>query len=295
MRIVILGANGQVGRVVFQQCCKHFPQAKITGCVRPFHLHFEGCTGSKQQRSLVFDPFSDDWSVLGKVDALINCIGIIKEARSFTFEKAHTGLTRLIISYREMLGMPKIIQVSVLGADRNSPSRFMSTKAVADEELLKESNTCVVRPSIVCTHNTMMVQKLNRLGRIARLMMSRIIFPVQYLSTKIQPVMAGDVGDVIAKLAANEKTGIINVAGPDEIPLERLLKMLNKGSLKIVRLPQGLFNKLLPIARIVAPGIVSREQLMLLSKDNTADNTVSMKLLGRPMKSTLDFWKSELK
>ena len=97
MRIVILGANGQIGRHVYQRACNSFPHAEVLGCVRQKHLHFEGCTGDKMQHSFVFDPFTDDWQKLGKVDVLVNCIGIIRESGDITFEKAHIGLTRLML------------------------------------------------------------------------------------------------------------------------------------------------------------------------------------------------------
>jgi nucleoside-diphosphate-sugar epimerase len=291
MRIVILGANGQVGRVAFAQCCRLYPAAEVIGCVRPFHLHFEGCTGDKHQHSLVFDPFRDNWNNLGKADVLINSIGIIRGSGDTTFESAHIGLTRLILQHRKMLGNPRVIQVSVLGADAKSPSRFLSTKAIADDELLKEEDTFVVRPSIVCTHNTVMVQKLKMLGRIARWTFNRLLFPEQFLKTKIQPVMGDDVGEVIARLAVrNEKNRVINITGPSEINLERLLHMLSNGHLKIVPVPERILRMLMPLAELIA----GKEQLMLLSKDNTASNDTAQSILGRPVKSTTEFWTKEL-
>lgn len=294
MRIVILGANGQVGREVFRQCCHHYPAAEVIGCVRQFHLHFEGCTGNKHQHSFVFDPFSDEWSRLGKADVLVNCVGIIRESGDFTFERAHIGLTRLILKHREMLGDPRVVQVSVLGADKKSSSRFMSTKAIADEDLIKEENTCVVRPSIVCTPGTMMVQKLRMAGRIAKRSFNNLLFPEQFLSTRIQPVTGKDVGDVVAMLLLKRSAQrIINITGPEEIELKELVKMTGNNT-RIIPVPKLVFSLLLPFAKLIAPGIVSREQLALLSDNNTADNAACSGLLGRPMQGTKDFWKKEL-
>lgn len=291
MRIVILGANGQVGRAVFAECCRLYPEAEVVGCVRQFRFHFEGCTGDKHRHSLIFDPFRNNWSGPGKADVLINCIGIIRESGDITFEKAHIGLTRLMLRHRKEMGSPRIIQVSVLGADKKSPSRFMSTKAVADEELLAEDDTFVVRPSIVCTHNTVMVQKLRMLGRIAWWSFGRLLFPGSFLRTKIQPVMGDDVGEAIARLAMKGFTErIINVTGPEEIQLEKLIRLLGHGKLKIAPIPERMFNMLLPVAGLVA----GKEQLMLLSKDNIASNEAARSVLGRPLKSTWEFWKKEL-
>lgn len=295
MRIVIIGANGQIGRHVYQQACEAFPNDEILGCVRHKHLHFEGCTGNKRQHSYVFDPFKDDWKKLGKVDVLVNCIGIIRESGELTFQKAHIGLTRLILQHRQSLGSPRIIQVSVLGADKVSPSEFMNTKAIADEELLQEEDTYIVRPSIVCTHNTMMVQKLLKLGNISRVMFNWLPFPAHILDTKIQPVLAEDVGKIIVKIAkAGSKQRIINITGPEEISLGSLLKLVNNGRIKIIPVPKKVFNALLPVIHFIAPGLLSREQLMLLASSNTASNKACSELLGRETSSTWSFWKNEL-
>lgn len=291
---MILGANGQVGRAVFRQCCHDLPNAEVIGCVRHRHLHFEGCTGNTRQHSFDFDPFVDDWKKLGKADVLINCIGIIRETGDLSFRKAHIGLTRLVLQHREMLGMPRIIQVSVLGADKRSPSGFMSTKAEADEELMKEAGTFVVRPSIVCTHNTMMVKKLKQLGVIAKWSCNRLLFPSHYLQTRIQPVTGEDMASVITQLAkAGCAERLINITGPEEIRLEELLNLLNNGETKLLRLSKRTFNMLLPVAK--AFGLINSGQLTLLSEDNVAGSEQCERLLGRKMSSTREFWKEELK
>ena len=295
MRIVILGANGQIGRHVYQRICAAFPGDEVLGCVRQKHLHFEGCTGDKAQRSFVFDPFNDDWKKLGKVDVLINCIGIIRESGELTFEKAHIGLTRLMLAHREMLGMPRLIQVSVLGADKRSPSIFMITKAVADEELIAAEDTYVVRPSIVCSHNTMMVRKLKTIGKLSKWMFNRLPFPVYFLQTKIQPVLVHDLTEIISAIAREgSDTRIINVAGREEIDLQSLVKLLNNGRVKIIPISKRMFEAVFPVLSLLAPALLSREQMMLLSDSNTADNSVCSKLLGREMSSTWTFWKEEL-
>lgn len=296
MRIVILGANGQIGREVFHRCCTEFPDSEVIGCVRHKHLHFEGCKGDKKQHSIAFDPFHDNWEKLGTAGVLINCIGIIREVGDLTFDKAHTGLTRIILQNRKAIGMPRIIQVSVLGADKQSASPFMNTKAIADEELLAQEDTFVVRPSIVCTPNTVMVKKLNQLGRIARLSFNKLFFPGHLLETKIQPVMGSDVAAVIARIAEQgSPERIINITGPVQIALKDLITRLNNGKIKTVPLGNRISKLLLSLAGLIAPGLASKEQITLLSNDNIACNKLCSRLLQRPMLSTESFWKHELK
>ena len=194
-----------------------------------------------------------------------------------------------------MIGMPRIIQVSVLGAEKESSSVFMSTKAIADDELVTEDDSFVVRPSIVCSHNTMMVQKMKMIGRMAKWTFNRLPFPAHFLQTKIQPVLVEDLAQIICNIArtgSNER--IINISGPEEIGLDALIKLLNNGAIKIIPVSKELFDAMFPVLRIFASSLLSKEQMLLLSKNNTADNSICKSILGREMSSTWSFWKDEL-
>ena len=166
MKIVILGSTGQVGSYVTEKLKKDFPDAEILACAR-----------RQGNGYFLFNPFINDWSKLGKVDILVNSVGIIEEKDGMTFEKAHQQLTGIILKNREVMGYPKLIQLSALGADTRSKVAYMYTKALADEELLGSGNSAIVRPSIVCTHNTAIVQKFRMIKKISRLMMGFLPFP----------------------------------------------------------------------------------------------------------------------
>jgi uncharacterized protein YbjT (DUF2867 family) len=282
MRIVILGSTGQVGSCITERIRRDYPDAEILACARK---HKEGYT--------IFDPFKDDWGIFGKVDVLINSVGIIEEKDGMTFEKAHQGLTRLMLKNAELIGTPRFIQISVLGADVNSKVPFMFTKALADEELLKGSNAVVVRPSIVCTHNTVIVQKFKMIKGISRWFMDSLVFPAAMLETKMQPVLGDDVADVVSKLCSNKYTGIINVAGPEEMTIRNLITYL-PGKIWIIKVSNTIANPIMKVVMKVMPKLINAAQYELLFKDNVTDKSVAEKMLGRPMQSTVPFWRSEL-
>src|SRR5688572_5343405 len=108
---------------------------------------------------LVFEPESDNWTNLGHVDILVNAAGIIHESKDAEFEKVHVQLVRKIIENRHIIGDPRIIQISALGADEKHPIAFLRTKGLADSILIKQADTVVLRPSIVCTSNALLVKK----------------------------------------------------------------------------------------------------------------------------------------
>lgn len=283
-RIVILGANGQIGSYIYGYLRKHFPEILITACVReiPAHVHCNKYT--------IFHPFADDWQQLGKTDVLINCIGIIKETKNFSFEQAHIGLTRLMLQNRHLLGNPKIIQISALGAARDSRADFLSTKGEADELLLRHSRAVVVRPSIVCTPDTVFAQKLKLFIRMSQYLMNRLPFPEHTLQTRIQPIMPEDLAAIVTKLCFTDyHPAIVNAVGPDEISLQELIQLTNK-HISLIPICQAVADPCIKFVAAVMPDLINRQQYELLLQHNIADTRPVESLLGRVTHSTKEFW-----
>jgi len=288
-RICVLGASGQIGSVLTTRLSMDFPEAEVIGCVRK---HVSSTSNASYFR---FNPFKDDWRTLGKVDVLINSIGIIEETADLTFEKAHQGLTRLMLENRSLLRNPKLIQVSVLGADTESHSPFLRTKAKADETLLKQPRTVVIRPSIVCTPGTVMVQKLRMLGRMSRWLGGYLPFPARFSQTRIQPVLADDLAQLVSiSCATDQHPALIEAVGPEAYSLGQLSRCVGKRPIRLVRFPQTWFNALFPLGVRLLPGLLNRGQLHLLERDNVADVKVFQELLGHPPGGTKRFWLQEL-
>src|SRR5687768_3866943 len=111
MKITIFGAGGQVGTILHEALSNRH---EVTG------------TSRRASSGLFpFDPFSDNWSILGKPDVIINCIGQIAATRKSSFTKIHLELTKQIIRNRNVIGNPRIIQLSALGASAIHDVEFM--------------------------------------------------------------------------------------------------------------------------------------------------------------------------
>jgi uncharacterized protein YbjT (DUF2867 family) len=288
-RICILGASGQIGSALMARLPVDFPTAEVVGCVR------KEVASTSAASYIRFNPFIDDWRVLGNVDVLINSIGIIEETADLTFEKTHQGLTRLMLENRSLLGNPKLIQISVLGADTESHSPFLRSKAKADEALLSQSRTVVIRPSIVCTPGTVMVQKLRMLGRMSRWLGGYLPFPNRFAQTRIQPVLANDLAHLVSILCATDQhPSLIEAVGPEAYSLKQLIGHVGKRPIRLLLFPQAWFNALFPLGERLLPGLLNRGQLYLLEQDNVADVNVFRELLGRQPGGTNPFWQQEL-
>jgi uncharacterized protein YbjT (DUF2867 family) len=282
-RILILGASGQLGSLLHEHLFVQYPEAEVIGCVRNTNIH--------SSNFLAFNPFTDKWQQLGKADVLINSIGIIRETPEISFEKTHVGITQLILENRLIIGNPRIIQISALGADENSPISFLQTKGKADQLLLGHTDTVVVRPSIVCTPNTMLVQKLRLLGRISRFLHGYLPFPELLLNTRIQPIMPADLAAIIEKICfLKNPPAHIYAVGPSPLSLQHLIEVSSGCQTKFIKLPQSLSDRLAGVVSLIFPAILSKEQYQLLQKDNTYSGTEAANLLKRKLLSTESFW-----
>lgn len=270
LRIIVLGANGRVGRAVYEATLRCFPQAELVACVRRRHLHFEGCTGDTKHRSVVFDVFKDDWSTLGKADILVNCIGAISGTKTDSLHKVHHTLAALIRSHRSQLGNPRIIQVSALGVDVNSASEVLRIKALADALLLELPDTFVVRPSVVCSPDTLIAKKLQQTARLLRWSFNRLPVPQQVLRFRISPVMPHDLAAVvIAAMQGNPPQRIINVAGPQQYTFNDLLQLARPGA-KLVVLPDPLFRVLHALLYPLVKNLFPHDAFELIGTDSSA-------------------------
>lgn len=284
MRVLILGASGQIGNVLLQ-CFQKDPNIVAIGTSRKEHKDY-----------FQFDPFQDHWTKLGQVDVIINTIGQIEASGASSFEKVHIGISKLIIENRPVLGNPKVLQISVLGADPESKIAFLQTKGIADQFLVKHSDCIVVRPSIVCTPGTMLVKKLLMLGKIATKLGKRMIVPKGFLDHKIQPVMVDDVARIAYNLCKlKEYQPIINITGPEKISYRTLLELALPG-IRLIEIPKPLtefFVKV--IISPFLPALINSQQYDLLFSDNIADEKEAERYLRKPLASTLEFWKNELR
>ncbi len=273
LRIIVLGANGRVGRAVYEAALHRFPQAEIVACVRHRHLHFEGCTGDTKHRSVVFDVFKDDWSKLGQADILVNCIGAIAATETDSLHKIHHTLAALICSHRQQIGNPRIIQVSALGVDVNSASAFLRTKALADELLLTQPDTFVVRPSVVCSPDTLIAKKLQQTARLLRWSFNRLPVPKQVLQFRISPVMPHDLAAVVVNtMEGNPPQRIIPVAGPQQYSFNDLLQLARPGA-KLVVVPGPVFRVLHTLLYPLVKNLFPREELALIGTDSSTAET----------------------
>lgn len=284
MRVVILGGTGQIGTMVTEHLINAYPNDEVLACSR----------SAQGKNKITFNVFQSDWSALGKVDVLVNIVGIIEEKGENTFERAHVQLVKEMIAKREQLGNPRIIHVSVCGADIHSKAEYARTKGVADELLLKEKNVVIVRPSFVLTPGTAIVQKVNMVVRLGKPTFGLLFLPKHFITPKFQPVMGEDVAETIVKLVLSSDEGIVYATGPKVMTLADMISF-TKSKYKIVPLPKWLVHPVFMLLTKFKNRFMNRDQYYLLAADNVADNSRMERILGRKAMDGDAFWRREIK
>jgi uncharacterized protein YbjT (DUF2867 family) len=281
MRVIVLGASGQIGRVLFEELGKSI---EVVGTSR------SGSMGLQK-----FDPFVDSWSLLGKADVIINCVGQIEATKNYSFHKIHVGLTKLIIDNREIIGNPRIIQISALGATTDQEVEFLRTKGEADTYLLGFDNTVCVRPSIVCTHDTMLVKRMQKLYEISRMGLGLLIVPKGMFDKRIQPIMPDDLSAIVKGLCIEKEIPkIVNAVGPEAFSFGDIIKIMmlqRRASFKVIQVPKFLSDMAIGMVSKLFPDIISQQQYKLIFYDNISDPTQAEKYTT--LTSTKNFWKTE--
>jgi nucleoside-diphosphate-sugar epimerase len=283
MRIVVLGASGQMGSVIYDALKRHH---EVVG------------TSRKQSRGLIqFDPFRDKWSMFEKTDIVVNSVGQIEATPDSSFYKIHVELTKLIVQNRKAIGNPRIIQLSALGASPNHNVEFLKTKGMADDYLLQHANTVVVKPSIVCTHRTMIVKKMLMLLKISKYTQGLVFAPKGFLNSQIQPVMPQDLAALIVRLCTiQDLPKIINVVGPERLTFHQILDCMFKTkreSYRLIQVPKIITDALAYGVSLLFPKVINSQQYQLLFKNNIADTTLAETILGTPLTPTKQFFSNE--
>lgn len=291
--ILLLGASGKIGLEIRKAFAALALPHRLLCCSRS---PWEGSV-YPQETWLQLDPFATEWPAVGKVDVLINAVGAIQETKAMPFTRVHGGLTAQILDKRQTLGQPRIVQISALGADARSQSGFLQSKGLADAQLLAAPDTVVLRPSIVCTPQTMLSQKLRKLLTVARFGLGKMLVPTGFPHTQIQPIMGADVGIAAAMAALGEQNGIIDLVGPERIDFATLVQTMAKAQGRNVRLIE-VSREIMEtfVAHFVGvwfPDLINVEQFRLLFQDNVGEVAATEALLGRKPGNTIPFWEAE--
>lgn len=280
MRIFFTGATGFVGSHIAKALADRHEIVAPTRHPQE-GLHELGAN-SRNIRLVKWQPDELDRLLQDhRPDMVINLIGIIKEKpkQGVTFEEVHFEFTRKLVDAAKKAGVQKFIQMSAVGAKKHSKSRYLSTKAWA-ENYLQESSLryTIFRPSIILGKGQKMFSDFAQLKKLAP------FFPAP--NAQVQPIHIDDVRDAFAKAVEEDHTGkTYELCGPEQMKFERLFRFVNEqiGAKKpVFTAPNAFFRLSLPLMKLLPQQPLTRDQFYMFQEDNICrGNNGAKELLGR--------------
>ena len=202
--ITVFGGSGFLGRHVVRALAKR--RYRIRAAVRrpelAGHLQPLGTVGQIHtvQANLRY-PRSVEAAVRD-ASVVINLVGILFERGRQNFDSVQQYGAEQVALAASAFGA-RVIHVSAIGADENSPSAYAQSKAKGEQAVFAAApNATVIRPSILFGPEDGF---FNRFAAMARMMPALPL--VGGGQTKFQPVFVGDVAEAIADLVEQKSGG----------------------------------------------------------------------------------------
>ena len=269
--VTVFGGSGFVGRSVVRALCKRDYRIRVA-VRRPElagHLQPLGRVGQIHAvQANLRHPASVE-AAMRHSHVAVNLVGILAEGGAQRFDAVQAEGAGAVAKAAAAAGA-RMVQVSAIGADANSPSRYARSKAAGEKAVLSAvPSATILRPSVVFGPED---QFTNRFAALAR--MSPALPLIGGGMTNLQPVYVGDVATAVAD-AVDGKTrsgATYELGGPEVLTMRQVMEMILatiERRRRLVSLPFGLAKLQARILQF-APGPLklTPDQVELLRSDN---------------------------
>ena len=225
-RAAVLGGAGFIGRYVVKRLAERGVVVAVGGrnAAAAKFLKLKGDVGQVGLFNIAIDNEALLPAYLEGNEALVNCVGILRESGRQRFDRVHhTAPARLARLAREA-GIERFVHLSALGADPRSTSAYARSKALGEQAVRDAFPTAtILRPSVVFGPED---EFFNRFAAIA--MMSPVLPLIGGGETRFQPVYVGDVADAVIRCLDDPATAgrTYELGGPTVYTMRQLMELL---------------------------------------------------------------------
>ena len=119
-----------------------------------------------------------------------------------------------------------------------------------------------------------------------------LLVPKSLADCLLQPILAGDLAEIVAKLIEKyDRGGVFEIAGPEQYPVKQLIEMIasfRKKKIKFIDMNEKLADFLIGnLVTVLLPDLLNRDQYLLLKEDNISNKNMASAILGRAPGSVL--------
>jgi NADH dehydrogenase len=269
--VTVFGGSGFLGRYVVRRLANAGARVRVI-CRYPhkaLHLKPMGEVGQiTLERGDVAK--RDDLSTFIEGSRhLVNLIGILFEKGDQRFEVIQAQTPARIAAAATAAGVERLVQLSAIGADPESPAAYGRTKAAGEAAVRKAFPAAtILRPSVVFGPED---DFFNRFGQMAQI--SPFLPLIDGGETRFQPVYVDDVAKAVVLGLSEKSTAgeIFELGGPDIYTfrelLQYLLDVLNRRRL-LLNLPANIATIQARFMEFLPKPPLTRDQIALLASDN---------------------------
>ncbi|MBU1176211.1 MAG: complex I NDUFA9 subunit family protein [Alphaproteobacteria bacterium] len=275
--VTVFGGSGFIGNNVTQEIARLGYRVRVAvrrpdlaGEVRMF-----GFPGQVQPVQANLRNKASVLRAAAGADVVVNLTGILNESGRQRFMAVHATGARNVAEAAAEVGAARLVHMSALGADADSPSAYARSKALGEAEVFKAFPEAVIfRPSLVFGRDDGF---FNLFGEIARL---SPVLPLIGGASRFQPVYVGDVAEAFtAAVAGVARPGMVYELGGPEVEtmrelLERLLTEIQRRPM-LLPIGPGLARFMGSIAQLSPWKLFTADQAVLLQKDNVVSDAAA--------------------
>ena len=273
--VTVFGGSGFVGAQAVRALARDGWRVRVA--VRKPAMAFDlrplGDVGQIQPVRCDITSAADVAAALKGADAAVNLVGILYEAGRRTFQSQHVDGARHVAEACIAQGVGRLVQISAIGADVDSPSAYGRSKGEAEAAVRAvKPDAVILRPSIVFGAGDGFLNKFAQMATMAPAL--PLIGGGQ---TKFQPVYVGDVAEAIARAAGDADAAgrTFELGGPAVWSFEAILKYILRETGRdrlLAPIPffaarmLGGFMQMASVVGIAPP--LTRDQVLMLERDN---------------------------
>lgn len=286
--VTVFGGTGFVGRQVVRSLARQGWRVRVAArnVGRGYRLRMLGDVGQIEVVQANLRNADSVGRALDGAEACVNLVGVLFEGGRQGFQALHAMGAKTVAEAAAARGVTRFVQISALGADPQSPSKYARTKAEGEAAVRAAAPTAVIlRPSVVFGPED---DFFNRFAAMAG------VSPALPLpgggATRFQPVYVGDVAAAVARVLADPDCAgrTYELGGPGVFTFRELMDFVLRETGKrriLVPLPwpvASLIGKVAALSAIVGiPPVLTADQVELLRSDNVvSDGAAGLEALG---------------
>lgn len=274
--VTVFGGSGFVGKQVVRALAQKGWRVRVA-VRKPTYAYDLKPLGTVGQIQIVRCDVRKEAEVqaaLNGASAVVNLVGILYQTPGASFDAVHRAASKAIAEGAAKLGIKDFVQMSALGADPKSSSKYASTKGKAEEAVRAAiPSAVIVRPSVIFGPQDGFFTGLAEQIKAFPFMPS-----IGGGKTKFQPVYVGDVaraiGDTLGNPAFAGKT--FEIVGPQTFTFNELVQYVGEeiqSPRALIWMPiaaASLIGVVGDISSLLIKPLLTSDQVLLLQKDNVA-------------------------